>query len=629
MDSIGAFSDGTRIKVRLPSQLVFDLFLQGTGPWIVGSSLACDIPLRGKLVSRRHLELSLNEGRLVFRDLDSTNGTFLNEERTGGGFLDEGATLRIGDIIIQRAGTMVWPSFTEHGTVPLRLRSMVDVAWGQEARGEAAGDARLFALEDVARLIGDSLIEGRSGHECQSICRFVGESLHMEAVRCYVWEPGGLCLRAEEGSFPAVRIGHDLVQQVASLPKMGAFEWQDGEGALTLVSVPVQMEGRRVILLGATRDTFDPMVRYQEILPVLNVLCRLVIRWTDDIHQHEARVGELKDRLVSLQAGLVGEDDASEPIVGQCPALLKEIQAVKQVAPTEMAVLLCGATGTGKELFARRVHRLSNRSGGPFVPINCASIPETLLESELFGVERGAYTGADRSRAGLFEKAHGGTLFLDEIADLPLGLQPKLLRVLEEKHVAPLGSARSRPVDVRVVAATNQDPAELIKTGRFREDLYFRLAGVLIRIPPLNERGADILLLANFFLQVANREFGRTVRGFEEGAVRVLRSYSWPGNVRQLQALVKQMVLTAESKAISPEMVMAALDRYHPGMAKSDGQYWNMTWSKALETFEGDYFKRRLSENSGSMSALARELGMTRPNLYLKIKKYGLKTARE
>lgn len=615
------------LRVRLPG-MIFDVRLAPSERQVLGSSLECDIALRARLVSRRHVELWQEEKAVHFRDLGSTNGTYLDEQLAAEGVLAPGSVLRIGEAAIQLVDSATATGGITQLPETLRLVNMATLDAKQEAYGTEP-NRRYFTIEDVAHLVASFLAEGRMGQEWAMLCRFLREALGCLSVVCYEQEGEEFVLRAGDGPFPSDVFPPDHAQQVAALSAMGTFLHKSAHGQHILVSLPVPFDHRRVCFLGVALEGTDPLLHHQELLPVLFVLCRLVLHWAVELRDRDDAVGAMKARIREVEAGLAGSVDALEPIVGNSPILLREIETVSQVAPTDLAVLVCGPTGAGKELFARRIHRLSRRSAGPFVPINCASIPENLLESELFGVERGAFTGADRSRTGFFEKAAGGTLFLDEIADLPLGLQPKLLRVLEEKQVAPLGSTKTRPVDVRVVAATNQKPLEMIAKGRFREDLYYRLAGVVIHVPPLRERGEDVLLLANYFLHVANREFGKKVRGFDEKSVHVLRRYAWPGNVRQLQALVKQLVLMSTGPILDQAQVETVLARYHPDGMRAPTDAWHLSWEEACEAFEEEYFRRRLASHLGSVTHLAKDVGITRPNLYLKMKKWGLKPGKE
>lgn len=614
-----------RLRVVTPASVTFDIFLHGAGPWVVGSSLDCDVPVRGRGISRRHLELRRQGNGVAFRDLESTNGTLLNGEKATEGELQEGLVVQVGEALLKLGdtGTGRWPP----ESFPAHLRPLSLASVGSISTHPLQDDAnrRHFSVEDVAHLVGRFLAESRTGQEWGMLCRFIARALRCQAVRCYEWAGDDLALKASEGDFPEKLLPLPVIHQLASLPVMGSMEAFAESGPAVILSMPVAVDHSRVCFLAAAPPGVDPAVQYQEILPVLYALCRLVLSWAEELSSRERKVTELTDRVREVELGLISRPEAAEPIVGRHAAFVRELVTADQAAPTEMAVLVTGPTGAGKELFAHRIHRLSRRSAGPFVPINCASIPESLLESELFGVERGAYTGADRTRAGFFEKAGGGTLFLDEIADLPPLLQPKLLRVLEEKQVAPLGSTRVRPVDVRIIAATNQDPQALIAAGRFRQDLYFRLAGVLIHIPPLKERGDDVLLLANHFLQMANREFGKTLRGFDEEGVTAFRHYAWPGNVRQLQAIVKQLVLLSDGPLVTGAQAKIVLQRQHPGSSVPGAGYWVLPWTEAYDAFEEDYFRRRLASHKGSISALARELGITRPNLYIKLKKWGIK----
>ena len=277
-----------------------------------------------------------------------------------------------------------------------------------------------------------------------------------------------------------------------------------------------------------------------------------------DLEQIELRVVRALEHrwLLSEVTELRAERDAlraSEALVAESPALRDALDLVNRVAPTRSTVLITGETGTGKEVIAGLIHELSPRSGGPLVKVNCAALPDTLLESELFGHERGAFTGADRQRIGRFEQASGGTLFLDEIGDMSPATQAKLLRVLQEQEFHRLGGTRVLRTDARIVAATNQDLTGEIEAHRFREDLYFRLNVIRIHLPPLRERPEDLLALAHRFVDEFAHQMDRPIRGFTESALAQLRSHSWPGNVRELHNSIERAVLMAEGSRISPE----------------------------------------------------------------------------
>jgi two-component system, NtrC family, response regulator HydG len=261
----------------------------------------------------------------------------------------------------------------------------------------------------------------------------------------------------------------------------------------------------------------------------------------DLIEQNRA----LKQQLEDLRA--------KGQMIGGSPAFRRMITLVEQIADSSATVLIQGESGTGKELVARTIHERSGRRAGPFVAVNCAALPETLLESELFGYEKGAFTGAAGRKEGRFELASGGTLFLDEVADLSLVTQPKILRVLQEGEFERLGGTRTLQVDVRIVAATNQDLADMVKEKRFREDLYYRLNVITIRVPPLRERHEDIRLLAQYYVRIYGAKNGRTLEGFTAEAVDRLESYAWPGNVRELENLVERSVILARKDRIDAE----------------------------------------------------------------------------
>ena len=299
-------------------------------------------------------------------------------------------------------------------------------------------------------------------------------------------------------------------------------------------------------------------------------------------------------------------------LIGSSAGMIEIYKTVSRVAPTDATVLIEGETGTGKELIAHMVHNNSARASQAFVPVDCASIAPGLLESELFGAIRGAYTGADRDRMGVFEAANNGTVFLDEIGDIELNFQLKLLRFLQEKEIRPLGSARGRKVDVRVVAATNRDLQHMVDEGRFREDLWFRLNVVRMLVPPLRERSGDVALLAHYFLRLYNERYNQSAKLTQSG-LKAMEDYSWPGNVRQLQHMMERLSILAPQSRIDDEAVREAIDL-------TDSRDIS---SETLADTEAEQIRKVLAATSGNKSRAARILGIERKTLYRKLERMG------
>jgi DNA-binding NtrC family response regulator len=308
-------------------------------------------------------------------------------------------------------------------------------------------------------------------------------------------------------------------------------------------------------------------------------------------------------------------------IVGRSPKMLEVYRAVARVAPSTASVLITGASGSGKELVARAIHAHSPRTEMPFTPINCGSFPETILESELFGHERGAFTGADTSRSGLFEATNGGTIFLDEISETSPSFQVKLLRVLQEQKVRRLGSNTFLPIDVRIIAATNKDLSAMIRAGQFREDLYYRLSVVTIQLPSLEERAEDIPLLVHHFLERFNQRNQRHVNISQE-AVKLLASMSWPGNVRELENLIERLAIFAATDEISAEEVERERSRRNETTSAPENSTASLPGK--LQEMERQEILRVLRESGGNKSLAARKLGIERKTLYEKARRLAI-----
>ncbi|MDE8651029.1 PEP-CTERM-box response regulator transcription factor [Novosphingobium album (ex Liu et al. 2023)] len=335
----------------------------------------------------------------------------------------------------------------------------------------------------------------------------------------------------------------------------------------------------------------------------------LIVRRAFQLHRLE-----LENRRLAAKAGT--EDRVLGRMITAAPEMVRVARTIERVANTNVSVMLLGASGTGKELLARGLHDASDRANGAFVAINCAAIPENLLESELFGHEKGAFTGAVKTTEGKIEQANGGTLFLDEVGDIPLQLQVKLLRFLQERVIERIGSRESIAVDTRIVCATHQDLEAMIADGRFREDLFYRLAEIVVKIPSLAERPGDATLLAKAFLNRFAKEMNPKVRGFAADALAAIDAWHWPGNVRELENRVKRAVIMADEKLVSA----ADLDLREP-----DEQTINaLNLKTAREQADRKVIRHALARSEGNISSTAKMLGISRPTLYDLLKQYDL-----
>ena len=349
----------------------------------------------------------------------------------------------------------------------------------------------------------------------------------------------------------------------------------------------------------------------------------VVLRQAIERHAMVAENRQLNRRLQELSNYLGREVDSRYnfgEMVGDSAPLLEVQTVIRKVAPTKATVLISGESGTGKELAARAIHHQSSRKSGPFVRVNLAALPATLIESELFGHEKGSFTGAIAQKLGRFELAHGGTLFLDEIGDLPLETQIKLLRVLQEKEFERVGGTETVQADVRLIAATNKDLEELVQQGTFREDLYYRVRVFPIEMPPLRDRLDDIPTLAHHFLHQLSGGDGTTVELGPDSLAR-LTAYHWPGNVRELENAMERALILAEDGIVRAEdLAFLDVDRRQPKLPL------NASLDVVLGTMEKHQLQEALARHDGSVSAMARELGLNRTTLYYRLKKYGLMT---
>jgi two-component system NtrC family response regulator len=334
--------------------------------------------------------------------------------------------------------------------------------------------------------------------------------------------------------------------------------------------------------------------------------------------ERSLRARQLVDENRRLSAALT-ERDRLMDLIGKAPGMQRLYRELDKVAPTDATVLVHGESGTGKELAARALHALSERRAGPFVAVNCAAIPEGLVESEFFGARKGAFTGADRTRTGRFEAAQHGTLFLDEVAELPLDLQPKLLRVLQERKVTPVGTVDEIPIDVRIIAATNRDLE--VAAGRFREDLYYRVAVVPLRMPALRERREDVPALIEHFALAAARRHGRARPRFSSAVTRRLLDHPWPGNVRELANVIERLVLLADDGQVTPDDLPDDFEPKRKGAGAMELDPAGISWDE----HEREMLRQALDLARGNRTQAAKLLGMPYKAFLYRLEKHGLK----
>jgi DNA-binding NtrC family response regulator len=399
--------------------------------------------------------------------------------------------------------------------------------------------------------------------------------------------------KLQEEAYPVV-VSDIYLDERTGLDVLQAARTANPDCAVILMTGRGTME---TVMRATAGGAFDYIAKPFELDRLLETIKRAESRNTPEHDDDEVEVEDLPD----------------SEMIASSPKMVDIYKTVSQVAPKDTTVLIEGETGTGKELIARMIHRYSTRADQPFVPVDCGAIAPTLIESELFGAVRGAYTGSDRDRAGVFESANRGTVFLDEIGEVDQTFQLKLLRFLQEREIRPVGAPRSKQIDVRVVAATNRDLQKLVEEGKFRDDLWYRLAVIRIQVPPLRDRRGDVPLLAQFFVERSNIRFNTKARLTESG-VRALEEYTWPGNVRQIQHMIERLCILATDGRIDRSAVLAAIESMEP----------RENASESLADTEADQIKKVLAAAGGNKSRAAKILGIERKTLYRKLERMGL-----
>lgn len=421
---------------------------------------------------------------------------------------------------------------------------------------------------------------------------------HFDQYRVVVAEDRAAAIAAVRREQPAV-----ILQDLGLPPDEEGVE----EGFRTIQEVITIAPNTKIIVVTGYHD-YENALRaialgaydfYQK--PVDTNTLDLIVQRAFQLYDLETENRRLNNTQTSPLSGVIASD----------PQMLRVCRTVEKVAPATVTCLILGESGTGKEVIARAIHNLSPRNAARFVAINCAAVPENLMESELFGYEKGAFTGAAKKTLGKIETAHKGTLFLDEIGDMPLPLQAKLLRFLQERVIERLGGREEVPVDVRVVCATNKNLQKMVSEGTFREDLFYRIAELVINLPPLRERAADKVLLARHLLKKFTEEQHRSIKGFSPDATTAIENYEWPGNVREMENKLKRAVIMCEGKQIT------AAD-----IGLESGDQLSINLRQVRQEAEIHAIKKALSLAEGNVSNAARLLGVTRPTLYDLLKKY-------
>ena len=579
----------------------------------LGRSLDSTIVLHDEHVSRRHAEIALQDNRWLIRDFETPNGTRVNGERIEGAtILEDGQEIGVGGVTLRF------------------LLGVAENGASTDSAGASAGAELLHLFDPKAATL--------HADELSALCRFMSLSVEENDAQALI----ARALQIIHSQTRATAVGFLSFDPEEPLTKMVVPETHRVNLRLSRhLTQKAQAEGKSVwlqsgprpdqptseSLLGFTDAMCFPLRAEGGVFGAVHVYKADVCFGDRDLRFCEVLTGHLADslRLLRLRRTLEAENSrlrrlapASEQIIGDSAAIQELCQLISRAAPQPFTVLIMGESGAGKELVALALHRQSPRRNGPLVVLNCAAIAPTLIEAELFGYRKGAFTGADRDHPGLFQQADEGTLFLDEIGELPMDVQAKLLRIIEGKGFRPVGATAEVKVDVRIVAATHRDLAKEVRENRFREDLNFRLQVIPIRVPPLRDHAEDIPALVDFFLGRLAVECRRKV-SLTDSALRRLQSYSWPGNVRQLRSVLECSVALGDRDTL--DVADLRLPDEVSGGRSSDG---NSPPSLDLEELETWAIRQALQRTGGNITQAAKILGCVRDTLASKIKKKGI-----
>ncbi len=583
----------------------------------VGRSRQNEIKLLAEQASRKHCKIVKAEIGYKVVDTQSSNGTYVNGLKVDEKQLVEGDVISIGQATITfRDGTPdapAPPQVPENLTAPIPLQDRnVQILISTIISASAPQDIDAYLATAV-----DNIIEITQAERCILFMKDDGGELRARVARNADCKPlaelVGISRSIPQQVFESKKSiyvldteqDHDSVQSksvsIYHLRTVMCAPMRVGDKLVGVMYVDSHAKTREYS--GTDLALFEAVTNYVA-LTIENVRAQ-----SESHRREEEQRKRLEHELAMLRSAL----EKRKHLIGECPPMKAVYETMRKVAPTDATVLILGESGTGKEAMAHVIHDLSSRSERPFVVLDCAAIPETLLESELFGYEKGAFTGAVGQKLGKFELAQGGTIFLDEIGELSPGLQVKLLRALDQKTVTRVGGLNPLKVDARLVAATNRDLEAMSKEGKFRQDLLFRLKVVTVDLPPLRDRGDDILLLSQFFLDEANANNGRTVAGFSEDAKPALKHHRWEGNIRELKHRIEQAVILSNNQYLSTEDL---------NLSGESGFFKSL--ETARDMFEKSYIVKALAKNNYNVTHTAKALGISRQHLQNLIKKYAI-----
>ena len=608
-----------------------------THPQIVGRDAVADIRLNSLLVSRKHAKVWEKGDQFFVQDLGSQNGTFVNGLPVDLHGLSVGDEVVIGDVVLSFSDTLVSGSgihsslsatgepsqFSLKDTIQQEPEQLSRIAEPEQRLNRTPKELRgLAVMNEVVRLVSSN----------STMEQFLGKlmDLIMAAVKC---ERGCILLVNPRSNSLSPRVSRNRdrsdVSESTYSKTIVSYVMKRGIGILSqdpiederfdasssiddmelssTICSPMRVRNRILGVVHVDSSSEHPF--QQSHLMLINAIAAQASLFIDNLRlQENQKRGELAYRR-SLQADSL--------VIGNSRRMREIVDMVRIVSPTDSTVLIRGESGTGKEIIARTIHRQSQRKNKPLIAVNCGALSPTVLESELFGHEKGAFTGALQRRLGRFELADGGTLFLDEISELPLELQVRLLRVLQEKEFERVGGQETIKVDVRILASTNRDPLDAIRQGKFREDLYFRLKVIELVIPPVRERMEDVPLLVQHFLQTYAKEMGRPAPKLSKAASEAMVQYSWPGNIRELKNAIERAVVLTRSDTITPaDLPLAGQETSIPD--SEDGQ------GLSLAAAEESQIRRVLRVTEWNKTQSAKLLGVSRARLDRKMKDYGI-----